>query len=379
MEKISYGDFTRRLHDHEADRRPIEGTLELTFRCNYRCAHCYVNLPVNDREAAERELTFEEICSQIDAIVEAGCLWLLMTGGEILVRRDFFDIYKYAKNKGLLVTLFTNGALVTEKVADFLAEWRPFSVEITLYGGTKETYDRVTGIPGSYEQCLRGIRLLLERNVPLSLKTVALTLNKREVSVMRELAESWGVPFKYDPLINPRLDCSHKPCQVRLSPEEVVELDLQDPLRAAAFREEFADLGSIPEEKRDNLYTCGAGISNFVISPYGDLEMCMISRHGQHNLREKDFKSGFHQHFPELRSLKRQRPIRCTSCGLRAACSSCPGTAVLESGGDREEPVQWLCDITHLRAAVFGSEALARQKSPRYAGKEALVQIEIPA
>ena len=90
----------------------------------------------------------------MDEITEAGCLWLLFTGGEIFARGEFLDIYTHAKQKGLLVTLFTNGTLINPKIADFLVHWRPFAIEITLYGRTKETYERVTGIPGSYERCM---------------------------------------------------------------------------------------------------------------------------------------------------------------------------------------------------------------------------------
>src|SRR5437660_365316 len=117
----------------------------------------------------------------------AARIWSLIAGGEIFARRDFLDIYAYAKRKGFLITLFTNGTMITEKIADFLADLRPFTIEITLYGGTKETYENLTGIPGSYERCLRGIDLLLERNLPLKLKTVALSITKHEIPLMKKM------------------------------------------------------------------------------------------------------------------------------------------------------------------------------------------------
>ena len=131
---------------------------------------------MGDQEARRSELTYEEHCRLLDEITEAGCLWLLYTGGEIFARKDFLDIYTYAKQKGLLIGLFTNGTLITPKIADHLAEWRPFMIEITLYGRTRETYEQLTGIPGSYDRCMRGIRLLMERGLPLALKTVGVTI-----------------------------------------------------------------------------------------------------------------------------------------------------------------------------------------------------------
>src|SRR6202007_1435107 len=105
-----------------------------------------------------------------------------------------------------------------------------FAIEITLYGRTKETYEELTAIPGSYEKCLRGIRLLKERALPLKLKTVATSINKHEISAMRRFAEEeLGVEFKMDGQINPRIDCSQSPLAVGLTPEELVALDMASP------------------------------------------------------------------------------------------------------------------------------------------------------
>src|ERR1044072_107466 len=191
---VNYGkfsaDFQKKLVGTHKDGQqlPVNGTIEVTRRCPLECAHCYNNLPMNDTNARRGELTFEEHCRLVDEIVEAGCFWLLYTGGEIFARRDFLDIYTYAKSKGLIITLFTNATMITEKIADYLVQYRPFSIEVTLYGRTKETYEQLTGIPGSYEKCLRGIELLRERKLPLKLKTVALTINKHEVYDMKRFA-----------------------------------------------------------------------------------------------------------------------------------------------------------------------------------------------
>ena len=129
---------------------------------------------------AARELSTDELRRIIDEIADAGCLWLLFTGGEIFARKDFLEIYTHAKQRGLLISLFTNGTQVTPAIADYLAVWRPFAIEITLYGRTRETYERLTGVPGSFDRCMRGIRLLKERGLPLKLKSVAVTINRHE-------------------------------------------------------------------------------------------------------------------------------------------------------------------------------------------------------
>ncbi len=124
--ELSCDEFSESLLKRIPGKRvPISGSLELTFRCNLRCQHCYVSHGHNGIPR-QQELNTSEIQRIIDEVVDAGCLWFLITGGEPLVRRDFLDIYTYAKRKGLIITLFTNGTLITPRIADYLAEWTVF-------------------------------------------------------------------------------------------------------------------------------------------------------------------------------------------------------------------------------------------------------------
>jgi len=188
-------------------RVPLEGTIETTYRCNLNCVHCYVNQPAGSREERERELSLERLKQLIDEMVAEGTLFVLFTGGEVLVRRDFPELYLYARAQGLLVTIFTNGTLVTERIADLFAEHRPEKIEISLYGMTRETYDRVTRVPGSFDKCMEGIQRLVDRGIPLSLKTMALAWNQHEIQAMDAYAKSLGLVFRFDSSLNPRVDC----------------------------------------------------------------------------------------------------------------------------------------------------------------------------
>ena len=349
--KINYAQFAEPLYKQiVAKRIPISGSFELTFRCNLRCAHCYCSLPPNDQDAIEKELTTEEVFDIFDQIAEAGCLWLLITGGEPLLRKDFLEIYTYAKKKGFIITLFTNGTLITPEVADCLTEWRPFLLEITLYGATQETYERVTGIPRSFQRCKRGIDLLLERKIPLGLKTMVMTLNHNEYLQIKRYAEELGVRFRFDPLLNPRLDGSKTPCSFRLSPEEVVTLDLADPKRAKGWQE-FCERFIGPLQS-DNLFVCGAGVSTFHIDPYGHLSACEMVRFQHYDLRCGSFEKAWYQSIPELLTLKPKGNYKCGQCDLISLCGQCPGWAYLEHGNP-EAPVEYLCQIAHLRAEAF--------------------------
>jgi MoaA/NifB/PqqE/SkfB family radical SAM enzyme len=125
--QINYRQFGEHLRQEHGERQtPIKGSLELTLRCNLNCAHCYGRLPLDDKQSQREELNFSEDCALLDDAAQAGCLWLLITGGEPLVRPDFIEIYTYAKKKGFLTTLFTNGTLITEKLANHLQEYSPY-------------------------------------------------------------------------------------------------------------------------------------------------------------------------------------------------------------------------------------------------------------
>lgn len=359
MNDATYAGFSRSIHERQIGRRaPMEVSIEVTRRCPLQCQHCYNNLPMNDAGARAQELTFAEHCRLLDELVAAGCLWILYTGGEIFARRDFLEIYAEAKKRGFLITLFTNGTLITPRIAEHLAEWRPFAIEITLYGATRETYEALTGIPGSHSRCMRGIRLLLDHGLPLRLKTVPTTINRHEVYEMKRMAEEdFGVEFKFDPLVNPRIDCSQSPLAVRLSPEEAVALEFFDPRREREYRR-LAALDQASEagtKHSENVYGCGGGYRGCAIDPAGRMTICVLSHQQGYDLRQGSFREGWEGPLREIRERRRTRATICSRCRIQSLCSMCPANGELENG-DVEAPVDFLCQVAHLRAYALGVE-----------------------
>jgi radical SAM protein with 4Fe4S-binding SPASM domain len=359
LDQLTYGAFSADLHQKQAGvRMPLQVSIEVTRRCPLECQHCYNNLLMGDQDARRREMTMEEHVKMLDELVEMGCFWLLYTGGEIFARKDFLEIYTYAKRKGFLITLFTNGTLINEKIADYLVEWPPFAIEITLYGRTRETYEALTQVAGSYDRCLRGIKLLRERGLPLKLKTVATSINKHEVTAMRHFAEEeLGVDFKMDGQINPRIDCSQSPLAVRLTPEEVVALDLHTPKGTSEYRRLAKhDLEKPPSLTQiDTMYFCGGGMNSFAINAYGEMGICVISQQETFDVRLAGLKQAWEHSLHEVRMRKRTRVTKCVECRIQSLCGMCPANGELENG-DRESPVSFLCNVAHLRAAAIGVE-----------------------
>jgi radical SAM protein with 4Fe4S-binding SPASM domain len=338
----------------EGKRIPLKLTMEVTERCNLRCVHCYINRPASDAQARQREMSLARIADILDQAADLGTLWLLLTGGEPLLRPDLEDIYLYAKRKGFLTTLFTNGTLMTPALADLLAEWPPEIVEITLYGRTRETYEKVTGVPGSYDRCMRGIDLLLDRGVKLGLKTVVMTHNLHEFGEIRRFAEDRDLRFRYDPVIRPRLQDDHKPDPraLRISPEEVVALEEAQPGGGEEWvrlRDKYAHVPASAE-----LYGCNAGIKVAHVDSFGHMRLCMGAVADSFDLAQGEMRDAWNSWAYEVRARTFTKDFACRHCDKAILCGRCPGFAQLENG-DPESPVDYMCRIAHLRAEKFWS------------------------
>lgn len=345
--EIVYRDFSQSFHKRAvASNIPVAGEIELTRHCNLKCAHCYC-----PRDSNKKEMTFKEICRILDEIVDSGCFWLLFTGGEPLIRPDFLNIYTYAKKKGFIISLFTNGTLITPEIADYLREWPPFLVEISLYGATQTTYEKITGVVGSHKKCLAGIEMLIERKVPLKLKTMAMTLNKHELSLMKMYAQERNLNFVLDPLITPRLDGSQQPCQLRIPPKEAMELDLSDTKRCEEWKKVYQKLWGAPA-RTDMLYPCSLAMWSFHITAFGDLQACLMAQEPTFDLLKNKFSKCWPELIRKFQALKSNENNKCNTCELIASCGRCPAWAQLENGYPNTE-ISYTCQIAHLRLDAF--------------------------
>jgi radical SAM protein with 4Fe4S-binding SPASM domain len=355
--EISYGQL---LEESGALKRrlPLDGTVETTFRCNLRCVHCYVNEPARDPAAQARELSTDRLARLVDEVVDEGCLEVLFTGGEVLLRPDFPEVYLHALRRGLRVTIFTNGTLITDKIADLFEAYRPACIEISLYGMTRETYEKVTAVPGSFDKCMAGIQRLQVRGVAFKLKTMVLAWNRHELPAMRDFAANLGVEFRHDSLLNARVDCgANRNPELQVTAAEAVAADLGDEATRRRHADSLRKTLAADAPAGDEVYSCGAGQIGFTVDPYGRLQLCQLSRRSSFDLRDSTFARGWHEFLPALRARTWQSNSVCRSCSLRPVCGSCPGAAELEHG-DIEAAVASFCEITHLRAhALVGAVA----------------------
>lgn len=330
----------------KGQRVPLGGIFELTERCNMKCLHCYINQPAGSRIEQSAELSTAEVKALIDQMADAGCLFLTLTGGEVLLRSDFSEIYVHAKQRGMLISLFTNGTLITPQIADLLADVRPFSIEITLYGATAETYEKVTQNPGSYARCRAGIDLLLARKLPLLLKAFILTVNSHELDEMKKLSESLGVEFRFDNMIFPRLDGDSQPVNYQIPLQEIIRQDDEDPLRREDWKKS-SELVTGKMVRSENVFTCSAGLRSFHLDSKGNMSICIMVRRPSYDLRQVSFLEAW-ERLGALRLQKRQRVTPCQTCTIGELCSQCPGWSQFVHG-DEETPVSFVCELAHLR------------------------------
>jgi radical SAM protein with 4Fe4S-binding SPASM domain len=292
----------------------------------------------------------------IDQITDAGCLFLLFTGGETMLRPDFYDIYRHACRKGLLVTVFTNGTLVTDRILEVFDAYPPHAIEISLYGATAATYEKVTGVPGSFEKCMRGIGRLKDHGFHLKLKTMVLNSNLAELEKTESIAAELGAPFRFDAIISPRLDGDPAPVHYRVSPREAVEKEFASPHRAQQYHDFFYRMTM--QKPSPDLYQCGAGITMFHIDPFGGIRPCLMISGTSRDLLNSSFSEVWHSSdFQQFRE-KEKAPFKCRKCSKRVICGYCPGFFELESGNKRVSS-EYLCDFGRERMQAilnFNSE-----------------------
>ena len=347
-------------------RAVLSFDLEVTARCNLQCRHCYINLPAGHQEARFRELTLPEISAIADQAVALGAMWVLISGGEPLLREDFPQIYMALKRKGLLVSVFTNATLLQDKHIELFKKYPPRDIEITVYGATQETYERVTGRPGSFAAFINGLKRLLESGVKVRLKAMAIRSNFKELPEIAAFCRARTKDyFRFDPQLHLRFDRDEaRNTDIRaerLTPEEIVALEQEDEARFSALQkgcdtlinEDFTHIGC------DHLFHCGAGNGSFNVSYDGKFRLCssLWAPETMYDLRQGTLREAWEQLVPkvrDMRSPRREFLERCRHCPIVNLCLWCPAHSWLETG-EMDTPIDYFCQVASARAEAIKS------------------------
>lgn len=332
-------------------RIPLEGHIDLTYRCNNNCLHCWLWRPTNAPEQKD-ELTFDEIKNIVDQARAMGTRRWSISGGEPMLRPDFPEIFEYITSKAISYSLNTNGTLITPAIAQQLK--RKGNKMIALYGATAETYDKVTRHPGGFEMAMRGFRYMQEAGAGFTVQLIPMKANWHEWEQMKVLAKSFSAHTRIgaawlfmsaysDPIKNAEISSQ------RLDPKIVIELDLPTMSQRDNYEHKSDCNGN-----DDHLFSsCIASRQEFSIDPFGRMTFCSLIKNPSmiYNLREGLLQDAWDNFIPSLADkvlCGAEYFDNCGSCEKIADCRWCGVIGYLEHGS-YSAPIEYLCAIADER------------------------------
>lgn len=361
---LAYREFSRKVHERAASAdRVIKAQLELTYRCNLHCVHCYTD-PYNAREYFPRELTLNEILRLFEDMADLGILWLNLTGGEIFTHPSFFEIYDAAYRKGFLLQLYTNGTIFTETVVERLKTSPPFSIDISCHSVNEEAFDWFTKVPGSFKRFMKGMELLQGSGLPFYFKTKAMTWNKDELPEIKRFVESCGQTFGYTISLSPRLNGDCSSLAYRIAPEDLNAIeDMRTCPESTGGEAHDNEDCPLEEATSDRLYRCGCATSTIHINAWGEVGTCTLQYERRVSLREYPLRQAIDTLFEEVRALRYQTDSPCRACRILSFCDKKPTDARWEMG-DPEAPIPYNCDVALARAERASQHPLIHPLRP---------------
>jgi len=337
-------------------RLPLEGHIDLTYRCNNSCLHCWLKLPA-DAPERKSEMSFDEISAFVDEARKMGCRKWSISGGEPMIRPDFSDIFEMITSKCIGYSLNTNGTLITPEIAKLMT--RKGTKMVALYGATTETYEKVTGNPRGFEQAIRGFSYLNEAGAGFIVQLIPMRANWHEWEKMQELAKSlsknWRVGAPWLFLSSCGLPERNRQIEAqRLDPADVVELDKPNPsyderLLEINNAETPASCGFVSPND-DRLFAgCIANRRDFHIDPYGGISWCSFIKDPmlRYDLKKGSVMDAWENFIPSCADKVQggdEWRKHCGSCDNRSSCRWCAVYSYLETGR-YSAPVPYLCSV----------------------------------
>jgi AdoMet-dependent heme synthase len=349
---------------------PLSVQLDLTYRCNERCVHCYLD------HHDHGEMTTAEIKHLMDEMAEAGVFILTLSGGEIFLRKDFFELLEYARRERMFcVKLKTNAILIHEREAARIRDLGVESVQISIYSHRAEVHDAITLIPGSLKRSVDAIRFLKSQGLRVVIANVLMVQNMQDYKGVRALAEELGVECTLDPTITPMMD----------GDREVLNLGIGNDALRQVFRDaalvgdvdEFCAISTNPDEDALENLPCSAGHTACYVSPYGDVFPCVQFPLPTGNVRKQHFLDIWRhsEQMNDVRSIRVKDLSTCTSCSHVSSCTRCPGLAYLE--GNMRGPSSQDCQKSFARTGVPSANMLAKQRAAENLGQKNLGQSDL--
>jgi radical SAM protein with 4Fe4S-binding SPASM domain len=333
---------------------PLAVQLDITYRCNERCVHCYLD------HHDHGEMTTPEILRLIDEMADAGVLTLTLSGGEIFLRKDLFEIVEHARRLTFCVKLKTNALLIGAREAARLRDLAVQEIQVSIYSHRPEVHDSITLVPGSLKRSLSAIRFLKAQDLKVVMANVLMRQNMSDYAAVKDLAEEIGVEFTLDPTITPMMDGNRSILSLGADADT-----LRDVFRDSVVVGDVDEFCAIPSDTGEaNLDSrpCSAGHTTCYVSPYGDVFPCVQFPLPTGNVRRERFVDIWRHssQMNEVRSIRLKDLPTCSSCSHAGACTRCPGLAYME--GNMRGPSSQDCQKSFARTGIPSANMLAKQQ-----------------
>jgi AdoMet-dependent heme synthase len=345
---------------------PFSVQLDLTYRCNEQCVHCYLD---HDDHG---EMTTTEIKHLLQEMAEAGVFILTLSGGEIFMRKDFFEILECVRALTFCIKLKTNAVLIREPQAARIRELGVESIQISIYSHRPEVHDAITKVPGSLQRSINAIRFLKSQGLKVVMANVLMTGNMQDYQGVRALADELGADYTLDPTITPMMD----------GDRSILELNAGESVLRNLFRDEsfvgnadeFCAPPPAPDENSMLSLPCSAGHTACYVSPYGEFYPCVQFPLSCGNVRQQRFIDIWRdsEQLKEVRSIRLRDLTSCSQCAHGASCTRCPGLAFME--GNMRGPSTADCEKSFARTGIPSVNLLAKKEN---ASTPRLVQIQL--
>ncbi|MBN1273907.1 MAG: radical SAM protein [Candidatus Aminicenantes bacterium] len=322
------------MYKHIVDQNILFSlSIEITTLCNLNCVHCYNLKNIPDR------LSLRHIKQVLKEASELGALFLSITGGEPMMRKDIWDVLDYAVKLNFATLLYTNGTLIGADEARMLKETGVYWVDITLLGATPSTHDKLTGCSGSFELTLNAIREIKNTGMGIAIKTPVLKENYSELNRIKNIAADLGIMHIFSPVIFPKDDGNKNPLNHRLTDKQMREYFMQ--------HEKAARINP------SGTFSCDFGKVMLAVSSQGDIHPCLNVPYPVGSIFKQSFKTIW-KDSKELHQIRKNAENPCQSfikCPYKYWCFRCEGLAWLEKKKlfvpDRES-----CRMAHMRKQV---------------------------
>lgn len=310
--------------------------IEITNGCNFRCPHCYVD------KSKIKTLSLNTFKNIIDELDNLNASSILFTGGEVLTHKDFFKMYRYAYNKGFIISVNTNGSLITDRVVKEFCKYQPQAVEISVYGNNEETYRNFTKCKDQYDNVIKNIIKLKNANINVVCKCVLTNSNSKYFSEIKELCDNIGVNFYSDYLTFPQLNGPFKQNDEQINPEEAINFIKMNPYTQQHYLRAYSTFKMVDQ----CVFQCKLRDDAIFINSQSRVNICQCMQTISYPYKKGNLLSCILK-LKNLAKMQLNSNSKCYKCKLMPLCRYCPAKFYLATG-DYQKPPSWYCDFAEL-------------------------------